>query len=48
MDFTNVQIDNTPSLSLIHEVSHPVTEGNQAGPALHKHMLTGVCHVCTA
>jgi len=41
---TKVQVDNTYSLSLIHEAGHFVIDGDQvgqAGPAFHEPMLAG-------
>ena len=41
---TKVEVDNHPSLSLIHEAGHLVIEGDQvdqAGPAFHEPMLAG-------
>lgn len=43
--FTEVQVGNSHSRSLVHQAGHLVTEGGQdsrIGPALHEHVLTGL------
>lgn len=47
---TKVQVDNTHSLSLIHQVDHQVIEGDQvrqAEPAFPKPMLARPDHLVT-